>query len=59
MDNINQFDIDLARLLKEKPAEFHPLFEKSVKMCYMREFDKTEEESPDFQVLLFSNENTL
>jgi DNA replication licensing factor MCM5 len=25
----------------------------------MREFDKTEEESPDFQVLLFSNENTL
>jgi DNA replicative helicase MCM subunit Mcm2 (Cdc46/Mcm family) len=48
MDNIINFDFYLAKLLKERPLEFHPIFEKCAKICYMKEFQKEEKDSPDF-----------
>lgn len=33
-DNINSFDQELARLLREKPLQFHPIFEQALKKYY-------------------------
>ena len=59
LDNINNFDIELAQLLRERPLEFFQVFENCVKEVYLKEINKSADEFPEeFQVLLFSNENS-
>ncbi|KAJ3406010.1 minichromosome maintenance protein 5 [Chytriomyces hyalinus] len=54
--HVSAFDDDLANGLKEKPAQFMPLFEEAVKLVAKQNGHvNDDDESADFQVLLLSN----
>lgn len=56
-DDINNFDSILSHQLRQKPSEFHPIFEKAVKEVYSNLANIALETIPDFQVQIFSYEN--